>query len=144
MADGVRLRVRKKDLLFANLKRTVPEIETALEQANGQSAHDMVGIARGYVPVRTGALRDSLRAVAPGDLPPRYSQGGKASGKAIAWLVTVGNSAVRYAHFVEFGTATGSPAQPYFFPAYRLIKRRHRGRVTRAINKTLKARGISR
>lgn len=159
MADGVSLKVAKKGRLLAKLKRTVPEIETVLEKVNGKSAGDMVAYARTFVPVRTGALRDSLRAIAPGNLPARYSQGaGKTTSKAVAWLVTVGNSKVRYAHLVEFGTAgpytvgglyagarhPGIRAQPYFFPAYRLIRKRHRGRVTRAINRELKKKGIRR
>src|SRR5690606_23381957 len=78
-------------------------------------------------------------------------------------VVTAGNGAVRYAHLVEFGTSPhkikaknaaaltlqggavveevghpGAQARPFFYPAYRTLRKRMKGRVTRAIRKGIK------
>ena len=66
-------------------------------------------------------------------------------------LVTAGNSKVRYPHLVEYGTRPhvnagmfpgtehpGTQAQPYFWPSFRLLRKRFRGRMTRAMNKAIK------
>ena len=52
-------------------------------------------------------------------------------------LVTAGNEQVRYAHLVEFGKKTAH-AQPFFFLAYRLQKKRIADRIKRALRKALR------
>lgn len=146
----VTVTVRRKDELFAKLKKIAPSVEKALVVTNGKAADDMVTLARSFVPVRTGKLRDSIVATPPGGLPPVHSQGNQQV-PAGAYAVTAGNDKVRYAHLVEFGTSPhtnqgtvpgtlnpGAPAQPYFFPAYRLIRKGMRNRATRAINQSIK------
>ena len=90
----------------------------------------------------TGALMNSITVTPPGGSTPAYSQPG--GGKVVpenAARVTVGNSEVRYAHLVEYGT-TKAAAQPYFWPAVRAVGKRARNRVTRAIRKAIReARG---
>jgi len=147
----VNVTVRRKDELFAKLKKLAPAVEKALVVSNGKAAVDMVTLARQFAPVRTGALRDSIVATAPGGLPPVHSQGARVVPPG-AFMVTAGSDRVRYAHLVEFGTAPhvnqgmmpgtlnpGAPAQPYFFPAYRLIRKGMKNRATRAINQSIKA-----
>ena len=51
--------------------------------------------------------------------------------------VTVGNSDVRYPHLVEYGT-TQAPAQPFFWPGFRLAKPKAERRIKRAISKAVK------
>lgn len=43
-----------------------------------------------------------------------------------------------HAGFVEFGTVN-APAQPFFFPVYRLNSRRYKARISRELNKAIKA-----
>lgn len=43
-----------------------------------------------------------------------------------------------YASWVEFGTKSGNTARPFFWPVYRLHKRRIRARVLKAIREELK------
>ena len=150
MADGAKFSLRGKEQLAGKLRRLVPEADKALAAVNEQSAHEMVSLAQGFAPVDQGDLRDSIKATPPGEVPAAYAQGGnpKATG---AWLVTAGNSAVRYPHLVEFGAGPhvaggqfegaqhpGAPAQPFFFPAYRLVRQKHKGRVGRALRKAIK------
>jgi Bacteriophage HK97-gp10, putative tail-component len=150
MPDGARLTVRRKDNLAQKLRRLAPEADQELAVANGESAQEMVGLAQGFAPVESGDLRDSIKATPPGEVPPAYAQGGKPTDTG-AWLVTAGNSAVRYAHLVEFPTPAhvnggifagtehpGTEAQPFFFPAFRLVKREHKSRAARALRKSIK------
>lgn len=151
MADGVRIRVRRKDELLRKLERLAPAARQELTAANKRSAEEMVGYARQFAPVRTGRLRDSIVATPPGQTPPDHSQGARIVPPG-AYMVTAGNSRVRYAHLVEFGAAPhtaggrfagarhpGAPRQPFFFPAYRLIRKRHKSRAGRAIGKSIRA-----
>lgn len=148
--SSVKMTVRNKDRLYAKLKRLAPEADMALTKANGAAAEEMVRLAQSYVPVRTGRLRASIVATPPGGTPPAHGQGVSIVPPG-AFMVTAGNSGVRYPHLVEFGTRAhvaggefagakhpGTPAQPFFFPAYRLIRRKQKGRATRAINQAVK------
>jgi hypothetical protein len=136
MARSV-VRLERKKQLFAKLRRLVPAVEGAIDVAAGQSANEMVGIARGFAPKRTGTL---ARAI--------YAQ--KVTGTATpVWKVAVdqgkGPTGVNafYGFWVELATVD-TPAQPFFFPAYRLVAKRHRSRVTRAINKEIKKLAVTR
>ena len=51
--------------------------------------------------------------------------------------ITVGNSDVRYPHLQEFGT-THHAAQPFFWPGFRMGRKRALDRIKRAIGKAIK------
>lgn len=152
MSDGVTVKVRRKDELLKKLGRLAPAAFEAVKDANRQSAEEMVDLARSFAPVRTGALRESIVATGPGETPPSYSQGGGAGQvPAGSFAVSAGNSKVRYAHLVEYGTSAhdnggrfkgtanpGSKRQPFFWPAYRLTRKKTRSRATRALNNSVK------
>lgn len=83
----------------------------------------------------TGALIDSIEVTQPGGTTPAYSQpGGSPTAHELEAIVTVGNSDVRYPHLVEYGTAE-APAQPFFWPAVRLLQARINNRLNRAARK---------
>lgn len=144
--------IRRKDELLAKLSRLAPAAKAALTEANAKTADEMVRLARSFVPVRTGRLRASIVATPPGGSPPAHSQGGVKQVPEGAYAVTAGNRRVRYAHLVEFGTRPhenageragthnpGAPAQPFFFPAYRLVRKAMKSKASRALNKSIKA-----
>lgn len=86
----------------------------------------------------TGALIDSITVTGPGETTPPYSQpGGSQVVPENAVAVTVGNSDVRYAHLVEFGTARTQP-EPFFWPAFRLHRVKIIRRIKRAISRAVK------
>ncbi len=86
----------------------------------------------------TGALIESIAVTPPGQPTPPYSQpGGSRVAGENEVLVTVGNSDVRYPHLVEYGT-TKAPAQPFFWPAFRLLRARIQRRTKRAISKAVR------
>lgn len=142
---------RNKDRLYEKLRKLAPAADKELTAAGGKSAEEMVQAARAFVPVDTGKLRDSIQATAPGGQPPSYAQNASGVVPPGAWMVTAGDRHVRYAHLVEFGAKPhiaggrfagamhpGAPAQPFFWPAYRLIRKRHKNRAGRAISKSIK------
>lgn len=86
----------------------------------------------------TGALIDSIAVTMPGHATPAYSQpGGSRVAGETEVIVTAGNSDVRYAHLVEFGTSDAE-AQPFFWPALRLLRMRLQNRINRAAKKAVK------
>lgn len=86
----------------------------------------------------TGALIDSIEVTAPGQHTPPFSQpGGSRVAGETEVLVTVGNEDVRYAHLVEYGRANAE-AQPFFWPALRLLRKRLQNRINRAAKKAVK------
>lgn len=123
MVDGVRVTVRRKDQLFAKLRRLAPEADKAISVAAEKAAQEMVATAKGFVPVATGTLRDAITY--------RMMDNG------VSALVYVDDSVAFYGHFDEWGTVN-APAQPFFWPSYRLMRRRIRSRFARAINAAVK------
>lgn len=86
----------------------------------------------------TGALIDSIAVTSPGHATPAYSQpGGSRVAGPLEAVVTAGNTAVRYPHLVEYGTAD-TDAQPFFWPAVRLLSKRLNARMKRAIRKAVR------
>jgi hypothetical protein len=86
----------------------------------------------------TGELIDSIAVTGPGQSTPPYSQpGGSKVVPENAVMVTAGNTDVRYPHLVEHGTAN-AVAQPFFWPAFRLYRRRITRRINRAIGKAVR------
>lgn len=113
-------------------------VREAVTPALVKSGEELVARQQALVPVDTGALRDSITMTPPGGTTPPHSQpGGTTTAGPMQVLVTAGNTDVRYPHLVEYGTAA-APAQPYFWPAYRLSKKRIGNRIKRAIGKAVR------
>lgn len=86
----------------------------------------------------------------------------KSNDPDLSVTITAGNNKVRYAHLVEFGTKAhvikaknakamgkdgifgtkvdhpGAEAKPFFYPAYRALRKRVKGRISRATNRAAK------
>lgn len=92
----------------AGLKRIRAQLDGALDRGAARGASMIADLARQFVPVDEGDLRDTIRvSPAPG------------SGKGV-YTVVAGGPGVNYPAFVEFGTDV-SPAQPYMRPAHDAI-----------------------
>lgn len=111
-------------------------VKPALEQSGEELRDAMKTLAE---PSRdTGALIESIVMTPGGQSTPPYSQpGGSRVVPENAVAITAGSAAVRYAHLLEYGTAKAH-AQPFFWPAYRLLKRRIANRTKRAISKAVR------
>lgn len=113
-------------------------VREAVHPALAKSGQDLATMQRILAPRDTGDLQKSIAVTLPGETTPPYSQpGGTRVAKENEVLVTVGNSDVRYPHLVEYGTAN-APAQPFFWPSYRLLKKKLSARIKRAISKAVK------
>lgn len=116
------------------------EVRAAIKPALMKSGQELQTAMRRLAETSrdTGALIDSITVTGPGETTPPYSQpGGSKVVPENAVAVTVGNTDVRYPHLVEYGT-TKAHAQPFFWPAFRLYRKRITRRINRAINKAIK------
>lgn len=147
-------RINGKDRMRRVLKALPKAERKRLRTEILDSAEMVARDQRSFAPVRTGALRDSIK-VTPGDenLPAYASLKSRRTFKdpELAAIITAGNRAVRYAHLVEFGTAAhpvggkfegaahpGSAAQPFFFPPFRSNRRRVQARINKAARQGIK------
>lgn len=151
---SVTMKWKGVDQFTKALHRSVPQLNNQVRDAVAQSANEMTDIAKRLAPVDSGDLRESITWQWDNQRRIKYAQGlqmSKVSGLGYAAVITVGNSKVRYAHLVEFGSSPhpqggkfkgtyhpGTPAQPFFFPAYRMVRARMRRRISRAVNAALK------
>ncbi|PLX37000.1 MAG: hypothetical protein C0605_07995 [Hyphomicrobiales bacterium] len=123
MSDGVVMKIRRKDKLRQKLLALAPAAEKEIKSAVEKSATELESSAKHFAPVDSGAMKAGIKT--------RIERGGMAA------RVGVFDPKLFYVRFVEFGTRT-APAQPFLFPSYRLLRRRIRGRFSRAINKAAK------
>lgn len=142
------------DRLRLKLTRRIPDaVKKRVRDAMEQSANEVVDTMKSLVAVDSGELRDSI-AWTWGDAPKGalvLARSSKRSSDSMRITIYAGGGDAFYARFVEFGTQPhvnkglyagshnpGAPAQPFFFPGWRLVKRRVKGRVTRNIRKAIK------
>ncbi|MBS9720234.1 HK97 gp10 family phage protein [Tianweitania sp. BSSL-BM11] len=125
MASGIKAFQRR-------LNRLPKAMKDAVQPALDASADEMVSMAQRLAPRDDGALYQSIRKEA-GDheLERVVRAGGPATTRPSA------GGPFDYAVGQEFGTVK-QPAHPFFYPAYRLIKKRVRGRLKRAVSKAVK------
>lgn len=150
--------IERRERLVAKLRALPPEARSRIKQALAQGADEITDMQRRLAPKDTGKLRDSIMQTW-GD-KPALSSAGLAGGGSMpgdpdltVWITAGGGprDSGWYARFVEFGTAShvnkgafpgtihpGTKAQPFFFPAYRSLKRRVKSRITRAFSKSMK------
>ncbi len=124
---------------FQRRMRAIPKaVRVAAQPALVKGAEEIAAAARVLAPEATGDLKKSIAVTGPGQQTPPYSQpGGSRTLEENQSAVTVGGPDVRYPHLVEYGT-TKMAAQPYFWPAYRLMRKRAASRIKRAIGKAIR------
>lgn len=140
-------RTTRKGFLL-KLRRLKPAVRQEIEIATGRNAEDVAKLAKSLAPVDDGDLRASTKAL---------KEVSSRDGATIRWRVVSGDEVAFYARMVEFGTAPGkrgdtavnasgrkrkvgrthpgNKAQPYFFPAYRALRKRLKSRLSRAFTK---------
>ncbi|MEW4399622.1 HK97-gp10 family putative phage morphogenesis protein [Agrobacterium tumefaciens] len=131
MADGL-------DDLMRAFDRVKKAPRDAVLKALATSAESIASTQRALAPEDTGALKDSITVTLPGQSTPPYSQPG---GNRVAGdnevIITVGDTDTRYPHLVEYGTSK-TDAQPFFWPGFRLQRKRAQQRIDRAGRKALR------
>ncbi|MDS9467944.1 HK97 gp10 family phage protein [Paracoccus sp. MBLB3053] len=114
----------------------------AVKPALVKAANGVAEIQRGLAPddPATSApdLKSSIVVTGPGEATPAYSQpGGSVIVQPNQALITVGNTDVRYPHLQEYGTSHHA-AQPFFWPGFRLGRKRAMSSIKRAIGKAIR------
>lgn len=124
---------------FQRKMKTMPEaVRKALAPATAKGADEIADMAQRLAPKDEGDLAGSIVATHGGQATPPYSQpGGAYLVPEGASVVTAGNSDVRYPHLQEYGTRKHA-AQPFFWPAYRMLRKRSANRIKRAMSKAIK------
>ncbi|PJN95958.1 hypothetical protein CNY89_05420 [Amaricoccus sp. HAR-UPW-R2A-40] len=124
----------------ARMKALPEAVREAVKPALVKGAEEIAALQRSAAEASrdTGDLIDSIAVTGPGGTTPPYSQpGGSKTVGELEAVVTAGNSKVRYAHLVEHGTKKAE-AQPFFWPGFRLGRKRATARIKRAISKAVK------
>jgi HK97 gp10 family phage protein len=121
--------------------KAIPEgVKAAVMPALEKSGQELVATMKQLAETSrdSGDLIDSIAMTPAGQSTPPYSQpGGSKVVPENAVMVTAGNTDVRYPHLVEYGTAK-APAQSFFWPAFRLLRKRLTNRVKRAVGKSVR------
>lgn len=148
-------RLKNRESALRKLAAIPTAVRSAAKQALAQSADEITEAIRTAAPQgKTGKLKKSI-AQTWGGGKVRYSSlsgnAGEAGDPDLSVRISAGNSEVRTAHLVEFGTAPhinsgqfpgtqhpGTPPTGFFYGTYRRLRRRARSRISRAITKAIK------
>jgi HK97 gp10 family phage protein len=132
---GNNVSVERFRRLTAELKAEVRR--EAIAELNRQ-AEDLARIIESVAPRHEGVLKTTVRVV-PGK---KETQVMVIAGGARTLRQGVTSPAYDYARADEFGT-THMPAKPFFFPTYRLRKKRMRAAIKRKITAAIKKRSAT-
>lgn len=128
---------------FQRRMAAVPEaarqaVKPALVREGNKIAATMRALAPDDPKTAAPDLRSSIAVTGPGLTTPPYSQpGGSMVVPENAVAITAGNTNVRYAHLQEHGT-TRHAAQPFFWPGFRMNRKRAGAAIKRAIGKAIR------
>lgn len=134
ITDGQSRPQRRGRDFVARLGRIPPHVKKRINQANEKSAEELAAMMVRLVPVDDAELQRSITYY---ELTGAGSGGATNTGGGIIWRVVAGNERAYYARFVEFGNGI-VPAQPFFYPSYRALRRLIRNRQLRAFRAALK------
>ncbi|MFN3362825.1 MAG: HK97-gp10 family putative phage morphogenesis protein [Allorhizobium sp.] len=133
MANGLDQLRRRLESVARNVRT---QIDPALKVSADEIARTMRSLAE--TSSDTGSLIESIAVTEGGNSTPPYSQpGGATVVPEHAVVITAGNVEARHVHLVEYGTVS-APAQPFFWPGFRLMRKRAENRIKRNISKAVR------
>lgn len=118
-----------RDRLRARMKAVPVKVRRALRAQLEANANELVATQKRFA--------DASFSDPSGKLQATIRQQDVSDSTRISRKISAGSREVPYAAWVEFGTSK-NPPKPYFMPAYRLLKRRFKSRLSRAAKKALK------
>lgn len=123
------------DRLKRRMQAIPAAVRAAVRPALVRSADELADRMKTLVPVEDGTLRSSIRTE-PGkdELSIKVAAGGPLTTKPVR---DGADASYDYALGQEYGTQD-MPANPFFWPAYRLSRKRIRNRLRRAIRKAVR------
>lgn len=113
-----------RDRLRRKLKAIPVAVRKAAREQLKANAKELVETQKSFAPVDDGKLRDSIK------------EQDVSTSTRISRRVSAGGRAAPYAKWVEFGHGQAEP-HPFFWPAYRLKRRRFRARMAKAAKKAI-------
>jgi HK97 gp10 family phage protein len=131
VADGISVKVEREKVL-KRFSALPADIRAKVRPAVVNGAEEIAALSRQFVPVSQhgshgnppGTLRDSIQT-RDGD-------------HDLAREVVAGSKAAFYARWVEFGTVEEQLTHPFFFVAFRAMKRRVRRRIANAVRRAIR------
>lgn len=134
---------------LARIKAMPAAAQAQISQALEKGATELVAMQKRLAPVEEGDLRDSIEWhwTGQGDAgqgnDSAYRQSAKGAAHLAVTITAGGAPKSGHAGWVEFSTAAApghaaTPAQPFFFPAYRALQKRIRSRIARAMGKAVR------
>ena len=121
--------------LERRLRRIPIEVRQAATQTLNRNADELVAMQKRLVPVEDGTLQNSIKKQrGSNELQVKVVAGGSATTRAVR---NGASATYDYALAQEFGTQD-MPANPFFYPSYRALRKRFKGRVTRETRKAIK------
>lgn len=133
------MKIQGKERFLRRLDRMPAVMRDEVRKALDVSAQEATDLMRRFAPVRTGRLKSSIGhrfGRAPKGTLSSAVREAKADHDLLVTMYAGGGEAY-YAAFQEFGTREMA-AQPFFFPAYRLARKRAKARLSRALRKGAK------
>jgi HK97 gp10 family phage protein len=119
---------KNADRFHKKLSKLPPTVGKAAKEGLIESAEFIVEAMKRQVPVRSGALRDSITFTKPDANALRDNR----------VTITAGNKQAFYAKFVEYGTQK-MRAEPFFWTTWRAFRRSAKSHLSRKVNKAIKA-----
>jgi hypothetical protein len=116
------------------MKALPSAVQKRLESQNAANADELVETMKGFINDKTGKLASTVKREAAPEKSPiaqRVSAGGAATTKAVRKSKKGNAPLYDYANANEYGTEDMA-AQPFFWPAWRLKRRRFKARMSRA------------
>jgi hypothetical protein len=113
-----------KERLLARMKRLPPAVRAALIAQNAANAAELTETQKGFVRVDDGDLRESIQHRDATDAT------------RITQVVTAGGATAPHGWWVEAGTSEAA-AYPFFWPAWRMKRRKFRRRMSMAAKKAV-------
>ena len=110
-------KIQGREKLLAKLRALPVSTRKHLRPAIEKGAQELVQMQKRMAPVDDGHLRDSV--------------GYEMDETGLRAVVSAGGKKAFYATFVEHGTKNKS-AQPFFYPAWRALRKRIKARIRRA------------
>lgn len=163
------MKISGREKFQAKLAALPVMVREEMHKALAAGGEEIVDLQKRLAPIDDGDLQMSITWRWGDEAKIAYSQSmGTVRGQhALSIAISAGNSAVRYAHLVEFGAAAhtirpkqaggklvfyrggrkvtadkvshpGARAQPFFYPGYRTGKKRAKSRISRAVSAAAK------
>lgn len=114
------------DRLRRKARRLQVELSASLYPAVLEAANVIIAKQKDFVPVDTGALRESIH-------PEQAIKGGNQA----RVVIIAGGASAPYAPIIEFGRPR-QPKQPFFFPGYRVERNRAKRIISNAVREAVR------